>query len=362
MSFNFCLFRKVPFLSGAKTLLKRKFPKLYRKLHYFYFVSRAGYQDFHLQNKTIRFWLATCRDRRGIGRVSRDILQYLEKKQIKGNDNADVVINFFPSVFFCPKNLPKNSIILVHDVMPLACPDAFSKEVVDLWRSDYIGIIKQARKIITISNSSASDIVRYSGVSRSNVEVVPLGIGSINRTINCKSECSRFKEIFSNYIVFLGSTDKHKNLAVIFSALMDKSLSDINLVIIGDSSNIKDEIPLSIKSRVYLLGRLADEDVVGILKHALALVFPSLHEGMGLPPFEAAYLRCQLILSNAPAMNEYWRGGECYFVDPLCVEGWVDAINKSRVQNVQMIDKAYDKAVKYINSSANEQLIELILK
>jgi glycosyltransferase involved in cell wall biosynthesis len=60
-------------------------------------------------------------------------------------------------------------------------------------------------------------------------------------------------------------------------------------------------------------GRLTDGEIVALYRHALALVFPSLYEGFGIPPLEAMVHGCPVLAADIPAVHEVCGDAALYF-------------------------------------------------
>ncbi|HID89832.1 MAG TPA: glycosyltransferase family 1 protein, partial [Anaerolineae bacterium] len=73
------------------------------------------------------------------------------------------------------------------------------------------------------------------------------------------------------------------------------------------------------------LGYIPEVDKPALLSGALALVFPSLYEGFGLPVLEAQACGCPVVCSTAASLPEV-AGEGALLVDPLDVAGWARAM------------------------------------
>jgi alpha-1,3-rhamnosyl/mannosyltransferase len=84
---------------------------------------------------------------------------------------------------------------------------------------------------------------------------------------------------------------------------------------------------LGLKDRVHRLGRIPRSDIDGLFRRAVALTFPSRHEGYGLPLAEAMALGCPVIASGTTASPEVV-GDAGYLLDPDDLDGWIDAMGR----------------------------------
>jgi alpha-1,3-rhamnosyl/mannosyltransferase len=114
------------------------------------------------------------------------------------------------------------------------------------------------------------------------------------------------------YFLFLGTNDPRKNPQVIPKALAQSSL-DIPLVLAGWSGWSREE---TAAGRVIELGYVPEEDLAGLYSDALALIYPSLYEGFGLPVLEAMSCGCPVITANAASLPEVGGDACLYLQDP----------------------------------------------
>ena len=95
----------------------------------------------------------------------------------------------------------------------------------------------------------------------------------------------------------------------------------MKLVIVGNSCNFKtqdSDLISKIKEQddnILFTGWLPSEDVYNTIMHAECLVQPSLYEGFGIPPLEALYLGCSVIVSDIPVFKEIYNDLPVCFFD-----------------------------------------------
>lgn len=279
---------------------------------------RLGFEDYNLV-----FDLSALADERGIGRVNQQLLVELEKLSASA-DRTDAgsvpEVNFFGSIHWCPDTLKSPSVVLVHDVIPLKFPDQFPGATVE-WRERLSSIVRQADYIATVSRSSARDIELHLGIDGSRIDVVPNGITRLPVPRQCDLLRPR-----TPYLVYVGSDDPHKNAGFLFELMNHPGLKDYSLAMVGPLESLREHPDqYGLGERVSFYGRLTDSEVGFVLAGSRALVLPSLYEGFGLPPFEAALLGVPSVCSDRPAMNELLDG--CVdLADPRDIEAWAAAI------------------------------------
>lgn len=337
--------------------IKRKKKKLLDKK------SHQEYFDIFDGNIIIKFHAKALNDTRGIGRVSRELLKQIQEQNPENNirKNTDSLkkVFFYSTIHNCPIKLPKPSCILIHDVIPMLFPDIFGNDAVQ-WNTKYKFIAQQACKIVTISKSSAIDISRMLEIPIEKIEIIHNGITTFPIT---KKQLFRLPP--GDFIVYLGAYDRHKNIEIIFQAMLQPEIRDISLVMIGNNNKAKDLITkYGLKNRVHLFGQLSDGHAGFVISKALALVFPSIYEGFGLPPLEAALLDTPSICSYRPAMTEIM-ADIALFAAPDKPEEWAKAIfnlreNPNLRTNLALLSK--EKAHTYTWKKSADALINVLNK
>ncbi len=308
---------------------------------------------------TIKFHKQSLIDNRGIGRVSRELLNNLNRIETSINAHGfnQKTVYFYASVHWCPSLLPHPSCVMVHDITPMLFPELY-KNASKKWQQFYKPIVQQADIIVTISHSSSSDIARLLDIPEGKIHVIHNGVTKLPVAEKAKGYI-----LPVNYVVYLGANDLNKNLKILLDALLLPASAGVDLVLIGDNEGLKLSVSdLGLDSRVYFLGKLDDNQVGYVISNALALVFPSLYEGFGLPPFEAALLDVPSICSSRPAMTELLEGS-AFLISPYDASEWANAIymvhNNRELRN-NIAAKAKEKALMYTWEKNVSQLVEVL--
>lgn len=255
---------------------------------------------------------------------------YSVKEQIAfvtaGNKNA---------MFWSPHyNVPclylqsRARIVTIHDVCHLALPGFLSPMKRLYARLVMQSAVDQSDKIITVSEFSKKEIIRYTGCPEEKITVVHNGIRKAPTEGNSDSVNARYG-LPPYYFLYVGNVKPHKNLAVFLQAylLLNASLRQkYKVVIVGKKHGyITGDQALmqwiasspELKNQILFTGYVVDEDLDDIYRHASLFVFPSLYEGFGLPPLEAMRNGCPVICSNTASMPEVCGDAALYF-DPTC--------------------------------------------
>jgi len=271
------------------------------------------------------------------------ILFYTSKKgeplRVKGNDNfrfrkrsifssiflnniinyglKDIDILHYPSAEGpCSR---KRVVVTVPDLIPLKYPRSFvSNPRLRIWHKTRYWVMRQAVKVIAISEYTKRDLIKYLDIKADKIAVIYPGVDDIF----C---CQR--EVPKKYILTAGS-DWNKNTKRIIKAYHNLK-SDIPLVInaIPDknlSAYIKEK---GLEGKVSFTGYLPRQKQLKLYNEAIVFVFPSIEEGFGLPLVEAMACGVPVITSRTSSLPEVG-GNAGILVDPYKVMGITSALKE----------------------------------
>ncbi len=199
----------------------------------------------------------------------------------------------------------KNSIGFVYDVGFLRFPEAYPGSYKRL-KKQTEDLVKRSDNIITISQTSKSDLITYYGIDKKKVTVCYPGVSKQFGTTGNKFKGPR------PYFLFVGALKRGKNIPILLEAFAKFSTTSevlYDLYLVGGNYWFDPMIDeticrLSLRNRVKFLGVVSDEKLASLYRGAKALVMPSLWEGFCLPVVEAMASGCPVIVSNAGALPE----------------------------------------------------------
>lgn len=149
-----------------------------------------------------------------------------------------------------------------------------------------------------------------------------------------KDENSISEKVPEKYILYPAQFWMHKNHVGLLRAAgeLKKQGTEVNLVLTGSGKNAGEKIEKTIQEynledNVTNLGYISDEDLVGLYKHARAMMFPSFGGPTNIPPLEAMALGCPVAVSNNFAMPEQIDGAGLTF-NPSSVNDIQDAMRR----------------------------------
>jgi glycosyltransferase involved in cell wall biosynthesis len=210
-------------------------------------------------------------------------------------------------------------LVTIHDLAHIACPEFAPGMLKQTYaRTMFRRVKRQAAAIICVSRFTADELQRYIPGGGAPVTVVHSGV-------DAEWFASAGAETTATgrpYFVFVGNVKPSKNLGTLLRAFQDV-MNELphDLVIVGKRNGMlsADHAVLRLAERwpdrVRLTGEVSGAQLRRYVRGAVALVFPSLYEGFGLPPVEAMAAGCPCIVSTAAAIPETCGEAALYF-DP----------------------------------------------
>ncbi|NFI51518.1 glycosyltransferase family 4 protein [Clostridium botulinum] len=238
--------------------------------------------------------------------------------------NADIY-QFFN--FVVPPNISGKVITTIHDLTYILYPNTMEIANRKRLEKDMKATVKNADYIITISESSKRDIIKYLNVDKNKIEVIYPGVDGIYKKLLNNDEITTVKKKYNiegKYLLYLGTLEPRKNIETILRAynLFKKSNKDnIKLVLAGKKGWLYDSIfnlvkEFGIEDKVIFTDYVDDKDKSALYQGAEMFLFPSLYEGFGIPVIEAMASRTPVITSNSSSLPEV-AGEAAIITDPL---------------------------------------------
>lgn len=226
---------------------------------------------------------------------------------------------FEPYFLTLPVFSKNRKLVTVHDLTPLVFPSHFKSGLKGnlKWQIQKLAL-KNSNGVITDSESSKKDIVKYAGINPAKIKVVYLAAGSEFKVIDSKEKIEAIKRKYGlpkNFVLYVGDATWNKNLPSLIEAV---SLINVPLVMVGkalmdkeiDTRNPwnKDLVrvqSLAEKNRnVFRLGFVSTDNLVALYNAATLFAMPSIYEGFGLPILEAMSCGCPVVASRGGSLTE----------------------------------------------------------
>jgi glycosyltransferase involved in cell wall biosynthesis len=225
------------------------------------------------------------------------------------------------SPFFCL--VP--SVLVIYDLQHINQPQNFLRTYLFFLKTILYLSAKTSEGIITISEHVKKDIIQHYGISPEKIMVGYLAVNK-DRFFPIGGEDiepirTKYK-LPEHYILYAAALLPHKNHKRLLQAFKEihDSMPELTLVFTGAWETGSDKTMSSISASglqdaVIMLGWLPFEDIPALYRGAELVVYPTLHEGFGLPVLEAMASGVPVVCSRIEPLVEI-AGNAALLVDP----------------------------------------------
>jgi len=222
----------------------------------------------------------------------------------------------------------KRQIVCIHDLNSRITPKSYGLMFRAVYRVLVPALGRRAARIVTVSSFSQKALGRFDIKPADEIEVIHDGYEHVLGWNPDRSQLAS-ANLPRPFVLLVGSKAPHKNVAIIYSIASELFARGIDLVVAGGEDPMVYARQRSgpLPPNVRHLGRVNDNDLAYLYRHALCLVFPSRTEGFGLPVLEAMALGCPVISSDAASLPEVCAEAALY-VTPDDAAGWLAAIGR----------------------------------
>lgn len=232
-------------------------------------------------------------------------------------------------------------VLTLHDLIHLETPWPGRAKYLAYYNAVVKPVVKQSGIVITVSETSRRAVAAW--LADPSVEIVNAGLGS---SPAFRADV-RPAESQDRYLMYVGNTRAHKNIAVVLDAMTRVPSARMRMLIpVSEHDKARRMFAeRGLSDRVALLAGVSDDDLASQYRGAAATVMPSTLEGFGLPALES-------VMTGTPVL--YWHG--CLAVAETVgkrghaveaahdVEEWGDAIEDALADpsRVDPPTRAYD--------------------
>lgn len=280
-------------------------------------------------------------------RLSRDLWRV---KGIVSQLKADGVQLFHGLTGELPLGIKKSGIktvVTIHDLIFMRHPEYYNWLDVKIYEWKFRQTLKEADRIIAISECTKRDIIELGGISGDNIDVIyqscnprfltshlsPLNSQPSSPTPHLSSLNAQRStlNVPHRYMLCVGTIEERKNLMLALRSLAHLP-EDIHLVAVGKQTKYAALVEaeaekLGLKSRLHMLSGVSDADLQTIYSLAEVFVYPSRYEGFGIPIIEAIFSGLPVVACTGSCLEEAG-GPDCLYVHPDDVEGFAQCVSR----------------------------------
>lgn len=234
---------------------------------------------------------------------------------------------FFPN-YMAPLLPTVPYVVTVHDLAVFLYPETFTFKKRVLQRALLPTLVRNAAAILTPSEATRADVLRLLPCDPGRVVAIPLASGDEFKTLPTAEQIRQERQglqLPPRYVLAVGTLEPRKNLERLIRAFeqVASRYPDVHLVIAGGKGWRDESLQATLgdtpaRHRIRTVGYVSPQALRVLYAEALALCYPSLYEGFGLPVAEAMAMGTPVLTSRGSSLDEV-AAGAALAVDPLSV-------------------------------------------
>jgi glycosyltransferase involved in cell wall biosynthesis len=210
------------------------------------------------------------------------------------------------------------AVITVHDLTAFRVPETFPTRMGQVKRYLMARSVRQASHIVVPSHATRDDLIDILHVDPARVTVIYHGV---SKRVRDRGPSPRTRP----YFLAVGTIEPRKNLVRLIQAYSllkaQHGQACPDLVIAGKPGWLYEPIYRApeehgVANSVVFLNYVQEDQLLQLYSHAVALCYPSLYEGFGLPMIEAMMVETPVVASDRGSLKEIGKG-VAFVVDPL---------------------------------------------
>ena len=250
-------------------------------------------------------------------------------------------------------------VVTIHDLIFLRHPEWYNPVDVMFYKWKFHKTLKEATKIIAISECTKRDIIHYGKVEPERIELIYQSFTLPTKPSTLNPQPSILKKLgVDSYILSVGTVEERKNLGLAVKAL-DYLPDNVHLVAVGRQTDYAKSLPKH--PRLHLMGQLPIEELTALYDGAEAFVYPSRYEGFGIPIIEAISRGLPVVACTGSCLEEAG-GPDSIYVDPDDAQAMANAIKsvlKGAPDREQRIERSKEYIKRFEGNDVAAQVMQL---
>ena len=253
----------------------------------------------------------------------------------------------------------------LHDAQTFAIPQNFTLALRCWYRLMFWMVARWGLGVLTNSSFSASELARFMGVDRSRLTVAHLGADHMARvTPDLTPRLKTLMDLLADrpFVLAVSSDNPNKNFLSVIKALELMGPHAPACVIVGQKNDRVFSRSTLSTEKIHHLGYVTDAELVTLYRRATVMAYPSFYEGFGLPPLEAMWHGCPVVVSRTSALPEISADAALYCDpnDPASLASALNSLVHDPVLRLQMSRRGQDRARTFVWRQTATVILEAV--
>lgn len=270
-----------------------------------------------------------------------------------------------------PKGISRSgirSVVTIHDLIFMRHPEYYHKADVAIYTRKFRQALREADRIVAISECTRRDICELGDIDKSRVSVIYQSCAprfTAEPDTKLLWQVREKYDLPDRYILNVGTIEERKNVLLAVRAL-HRLPDDVSLVIVGRETDYTASvyeyvIEHRLVNRVMILQGVTDAELPAFYRMADAFVYPSRYEGFGIPVIEAISAGLPVVACKGSCLEEAG-GPDSLYVAPDDDEAMAHAVSQvlfGASGRQQRIDRSSQYIRRFSNNDAAEHFAQL---
>ncbi|HSW07411.1 glycosyltransferase family 4 protein [Aquabacterium sp.] len=238
-----------------------------------------------------------------------------------------LLVNLAGSAPWWPRG---RQLTLIHDAAVFDRPEAYTPCFAAWYRHLHRRLARNGSALLTVSAFSQARLAAALALAPDRIGLLPNGGDHLDDVPADAAVLPHLGLSEGRYLLAVASANPNKNIDGLIAAFTRlPAARGLQLVLCGgDNPQVFARAPAACATAgVLRIGYQDDRSLKALYQHALALVFPSVYEGFGLPPLEAMACGCPVIAARAAAIPEVC-GDAALYVEPQAIDALTAALQR----------------------------------
>lgn len=243
-----------------------------------------------------------------------------------------------------------NQIVTIHDLAFMRNPKWFSSRMTKWYNFLIPKIMRNAEEIITVSETVKKEIAQNFGIPLIDINVIP------NKPTTTSIEIEKVNIPFIQFFLIVGSDNPRKNIAFAARAMAN---TQFNLVVVGNRSHHFGKTEKITATNIHYTGYLSQRKLNWLYQNCLAVIYPSIYEGFGIPILDTFKHKKPLICSDIEVFKEIAQKGALFF-DPTKPEELLRILNSKSYSTKELIENGFNQYQYYAQMNRASKIKKLV--